>query len=121
MLDARYPASSMQHRASSMSTPVKRNVVIRNKIGLHARPATQFAKLAYQFSSQITVVCENRRVDGRSPMDLLTLGAGPGTEIVLEATGDDAHEAVQALAQLVEVDFLADDAEDEHSQAKDNS
>jgi phosphocarrier protein HPr len=101
-----------------MSTPVSRNVVIRNKQGLHARPASEFAKLAYTFGSQITVVCENRRVDGRSPMDLLTMGAGPGTELTLEATGDDAQEAVAALAQLVEVGFLEEDAEHEQSQEK---
>jgi phosphotransferase system HPr (HPr) family protein len=101
-----------------MSTPVSRNVVIRNKQGLHARPASEFAKLAYTFSSQITVVCENRRVDGRSPMELLTMGAKPGTELTLEATGDDAQEAVAALAQLVEVGFLEEDAENEQSQEK---
>jgi phosphocarrier protein HPr len=64
------------------------------------------------------LVHENHRVEARSIMDLLTLGAGPGTELVLEASGDDAHEAVEALAQLVEVGFLEEDAEDEQSQAK---
>jgi phosphotransferase system HPr (HPr) family protein len=101
-----------------MSKSVTRVIVIRNKQGLHARPATMFVKLAHRFSSNIVLVKENHRVEARSIMDLLTLGAGPGTELVLEASGDDAHEAVEALAQLVEVGFLEEDAEDEHSQAK---
>jgi phosphocarrier protein len=77
-----------------------------------------FVKLAQRFNSQIMVSHESHRVEARSIMDLLTLGAGPGTELVLEATGDDAHEAVEALAQLVEVGFLAEDAEDEQSQVE---
>ena len=64
------------------------------------------------------LVRENHRVEARSIMDLLTLGAGQGTELVLEADGDDAHEAVEALAQLVEVGFLEEDAEDEQSQVE---
>jgi phosphotransferase system HPr (HPr) family protein len=101
-----------------MSTPVRRTIVVRNKQGLHARPAAMFVKVAQQFSSSIALVHENHRVEARSMMDLLTLGAGQGTELVLEACGDDAHEAVEALAQLVEVGFLAEDAEDEQSQAE---
>jgi phosphotransferase system HPr (HPr) family protein len=103
-----------------MSTPVTRVIVIRNKQGLHARPAAMFAKLASRFSANIMLVRENHRVEARSIMDLLTLGAGPGTELVLEASGDDAHEAVEALVELVEVGFLAEDAEDEQSQAEEN-
>jgi phosphocarrier protein HPr len=102
-----------------MSTPVTRVIVVRNKQGLHARPATMFVKLAQQFNASIVLIRENHRVEARSIMDLLTLGAGPGTELVLEADGDDAHEAVEALAQLVEVGFLDEDAEDEQTQAED--
>ena len=104
--------------ATKMSTPVTREIVIRNKQGLHARPALLFAKMAHQFKSQVTLVCANRRIDGRSSLEILTLGAGPGTELVLEATGEDAHEAIETLAQLVEVGFLEEDAEDEQSQAE---
>ena len=101
-----------------MSTPVTRVIVVRNKQGLHARPATMFVKLAHQFNASIVLIRENHRVEARSIMDLLTLGAGPGTELVLEADGDDAHDAVEALAQLVEVGFLDEDAEDEQTQAE---
>jgi phosphotransferase system HPr (HPr) family protein len=103
-----------------MDKPVTRVIVIRNKQGLHARPASLFVKLANEFNAEIILVRENQRVEARSMMDLLTLGAGPGTELVLEARGDDAHEAVEALAQLVEVGFLAEDAEDEQSQVEES-
>jgi phosphotransferase system HPr (HPr) family protein len=104
-----------------MDKPVTRVIVVRNKQGLHARPASLFVKLANEFSAEIILVRENQRVEARSMMDLLTLGAGPGTTLVLEARGDDAHEAVEALAQLVEVGFLDEDAEDEQSQAEEST
>ncbi|MCI0333380.1 MAG: HPr family phosphocarrier protein [Planctomycetes bacterium] len=101
-----------------MSTPVTRVIVIRNEQGLHARPADMFVKLANQFNARIVLVRDNYRVEARNIMDLLTLGAGPGTELVLEAYGDDAQQAVEALAQLVESGFPKEDAENEQSQAE---
>lgn len=85
--------------------PIRRVLVIRNTQGLHARPAEMFVRLAQQFRSRIELVLEGRRVEARSIIDLLTLGAGPGTELTLEAEGDDAQEAVEALARLVENGF----------------
>ena len=85
-----------------MSTlPVTRAVVIVNTEGLHARPADMLARLALKFRSQIQVQCRNERVDAKSTLNLLILGATQGTEIVIEADGDDAQEAVDALAALV--------------------
>jgi phosphotransferase system HPr (HPr) family protein len=68
-----------------------------------------FVRLAKQFQSRIELVHEDRRVEARSIIDLLTLGAGPGTELLLEAEGDDAEAAVQALARLVENGFAAEE------------
>jgi phosphotransferase system HPr (HPr) family protein len=101
-----------------MSTPVSRVIVIRNKQGLHARPASMFVKLAQQFNSQIVLVRENYRVEAQNIIDVITLGAGPGTELVLEAYGDDAEEAVEALAKLVESGFPLEDAEDEQTRTE---
>jgi phosphocarrier protein HPr len=94
-----------------MQTPrVTREIVIRNAQGLHARPADMFARLARQFQSRIELVREGRRVEASSIMDLLTLGAAQGTELILEAEGVDAHEAVEALAKLVESGFPLEEA-----------
>ena len=85
-----------------MSTsPVTRAVVIVNTEGLHARPADMLARTALKFRSQIQVLCRNERVDAKSTLNLLILGATQGTEITIEAEGDDAQEAVEALATLV--------------------
>jgi phosphotransferase system HPr (HPr) family protein len=88
-----------------MSTPISRTVVIRNSQGLHARPAEMLARKAYKFRCKIWVRRDNDRVDARSIMDLLTLGVQPATELVLEAEGDDAAEAIEALAALIESGF----------------
>jgi phosphocarrier protein HPr len=93
------------------SFPVQRVVVIRNEQGLHARPAEQFVRLAMKFESKIEIVREGHRVEAKSIMDLLTLGAAKGTELTLEAEGSDAQAAVDALAQLVESGFPREDAE----------
>ena len=90
---------------------ITRVIVIQNSQGLHARPADMFARLAKQFQSRIELVREGRRVEASSIMDLLTLGAAKGTELVLEAEGEDAQEAVDALASLVESGFPMEEAE----------
>jgi phosphotransferase system HPr (HPr) family protein len=97
-----------------MSTPpIRRTVTIRNTQGLHVRPAERFAKTAMQFASQIDVICESQRADAKSIMHLLTLGAKQGTELVLEAMGDDAQQAVDALSELVENGFAIDYSQDQ--------
>ena len=89
-----------------MSTsPVKRSVVIVNPNGLHARPAERLARTALQFQSRIDVLCRNERVDAKSILHLLTLGATQGTELVIEADGHDAPQAVDALARLIASGF----------------
>lgn len=99
-----------------MSTPpIRRTVTIRNTQGLHVRPAERFARTAMQFGAQIDVICESQRVDAKSIMHLLTLGARQGTELILEALGDDAQEAVDALAALVENGFAMDQSQDQQA------
>jgi phosphocarrier protein HPr len=97
-----------------MQTPrVTRVIVIRNSQGLHARPADMLARLARQFQSRIELVRDGRRVEASSIMDLLTLGAAQGTELILEAEGLDAQEAVDALTRLVESGFPMEEANSE--------
>jgi phosphotransferase system HPr (HPr) family protein len=112
------PASSSRHRASSMGKLISRDVVIRNVQGMHIRPAELFTVLAKKFESKIEVVNGDRRVDGKSLIDIFTLGAGQGTKLVLEAEGPDAEAACEALAELVESGFLNEDAENEKKQAE---
>ena len=77
-----------------------------NKQGLHARPAEMFVRRAQQFRVENrNRLREDLRVEAKSIMDLLTLGAAQGTELTLEAEGPDAQEAIDALAEVVENDF----------------
>jgi phosphocarrier protein HPr len=84
---------------------VTRAVVINTPHGLHARPADLFIKLANRFESNIEVIKDNIRVDGKGMLDMLTLAAEKGTTLVIEAHGPDAQQAIDALAKLVESDF----------------
>jgi len=83
----------------------RREVVIRNKEGLHFRPIMQFVDKATTFSAEIQVHCQERQADGRSPMELLMLVATQGTAVTLVAKGDDAGPALDALAELIESGF----------------
>jgi phosphotransferase system enzyme I (PtsI) len=78
---------------------------ILNVDGLHARPATRFAKTANQFTSEIKVSAKHKEANGKSVIELLTLGAERGTDIRITATGPDAHEALRALESLVTSHF----------------
>ncbi len=93
------------------TSPVSRVVTIQNKQGLHARPAEMFVRTASKFESKIQLIRDERRVEARNMIDLLTLGATKGTRLTIEAEGPDAQAAVDALAELVEVGFPQEDAE----------
>lgn len=80
---------------------VRADLTILNKLGLHARPAMQFSDVANQYAARVTVYKDEQAVDAKSIMDMLTLAAGQGTMLTLEAEGPDAAEAVTALSQLV--------------------
>ncbi len=76
-------------------------VLIGNRLGLHARAAAQFVRMAATFQSEITVETGTRKVNGKSIMGLLMLAAGAGTRLTLKAVGSDARAALEALAALV--------------------
>jgi phosphocarrier protein HPr len=82
-----------------------RTVIIRNRLGLHARAAAKFVTLAERFGASVEVVRDGQAVSARSIMGLMMLGAGKGSEIELRAEGWDAKEALDALAALVESGF----------------
>jgi phosphocarrier protein len=87
------------------ATAVTREVVIRNRLGLHARAAAQLVKTAERFRAEITVEVGRHKVNGKSIMGLLMLAASQGTALRLRAQGEDGSAALQALADLVEARF----------------
>ena len=92
-------------------SPISRVIQIQNELGMHMRPAEMFGRLAQKFQSKIQVSRESHRVDGKSIIDLLTMGAAKGTKITVVADGPDAQQAVDALATLVEVEFKKEGTE----------
>lgn len=86
----------------------EKTVRIANSLGLHARPAAEFVKLAGRFDSEIRVAREDLEVNGKSIMGVLMLAAEQGASITIQAEGDDAEDAVEALADLVNRGFEED-------------
>ncbi len=76
--------------------------VVKNELGLHARPAGQFVQLAGRFEAEVSVGRDGEWVDGRSVLSLLSLAASLGTRLTIRATGPDARAAVEALGALIE-------------------
>ena len=82
-----------------------RDVFVVNKQGFHVRPAHLFMQTATGFQAEVKIIKDNQAINGKSMMDLLTLGTQNGTKLTLQAIGIDAQAAVDALAQLVENGF----------------
>ena len=82
-----------------------KDVVVENQVGLHARPATFFIQKANEFKSSIWVEKDERRVNAKSLLGVLSLGIVGGTAIRILADGSDEQQAVEALVALVESGF----------------
>ena len=82
-----------------------KDVTVQNQVGLHARPATFFIQKANEFKSSIWVEKEERRVNAKSLLGVLSLGISQGSAITIIADGADEAEAVAGLAALVESKF----------------
>lgn len=95
-------------------------VRIANPLGLHARPAAEFVKLAAKFVAEVSVTKDGYAVNGKSIMGVMTLAAECGSQITIRADGDDAETAVTALVDLVRRGFdeaYEDYAEEEGTDA----
>ncbi len=84
---------------------MERTVEIVNKNGLHARPAAEIVKLSSKFRSEITIVRDDLEVNGKSIMGVMMLAAEFGSNILVRANGDDAEQALNAIANLVAAKF----------------
>ena len=97
----------MESRDSASIT--RRKVVIRNPLGLHARPAAQFVQIAARYAeSEISVRKGDEVVNGKSIMGMMMLAAGLGTELLIEARKGNHREAVERLCELIENKFGED-------------
>ena len=83
----------------------QRSVRITNPLGMHARPAAEFVKLADRYRAEIRIAKDGLEVNGKSIMGVLMLAAEKGSEVTIRGVGTDAGEAVDALAELVRGGF----------------
>lgn len=79
----------------------RKELIVKNKQGLHARPAALFVQIANKFDSRITVKREKEEVNGKSIMGILMLGAEQGSTIIIEADGSDADLALTELEKII--------------------
>ena len=82
-----------------------KEVVVQNQVGLHARPATFFIQKANEFKSIVWVQKDERKVNAKSLLGVLSLGITKGTAIKIEADGSDEEAAVDTLADLIDSNF----------------
>ena len=97
-------AKNPQHKDKDQT----RDIVIVNKLGVHARPAAMFVKVANRYDSEIMVEKDGEVVNGKSIMGLMMLAAGPGSKLHVRASGADALQALNELEALVKRKFDED-------------
>jgi phosphocarrier protein HPr len=84
---------------------IEKKVVIKNKLGLHARAAVKFMNLANRFASSVWIEKDGNEIDGKSILGILTLAAVQGSDITLKISGSDESKALNALEALIEDKF----------------
>ena len=85
-----------------------KELVVTNKLGIHARPAAMFVKIASRFTCDIFVEKDGERINGKSIMGLMMLAAGPGSKLTIHAEGGDAPQALIELEALLKRNFDED-------------
>jgi phosphocarrier protein len=88
--------------------PMAKELVVSNKLGIHARPAAMFVKVANRFDCDIFVEKDGERVNGKSIMGLMMLAAGPGSRLKIQADGQDAQQALYEIEALLKRKFDED-------------
>jgi len=89
---------------------IEKFVVIKNKQGLHARPAALFVQIANKYTSDITIQKGRQKVNGKSIMGIMMLEAGAGSKIVITISGEDAADAMGELQNLLESEGIEENS-----------
>ncbi len=88
-----------------MATKLSKQITVPNKLGIHARPAALFVKVAGKFESHIQVEKDGEIINGKSIMGLMMLAAGQGSKLTVTAEGRDAEAALKAIEELFQQKF----------------
>jgi phosphocarrier protein len=84
---------------------VEKKIIVKNKLGVHARPAAMLVKTAASFRSDIHLAREGQVINGKSIMGVMMLAANLGSEVTISAKGEDEQKAVEAIAKLFDDKF----------------
>ena len=87
---------------------ITKDFLVANKLGIHARPAAMFVKIANRYSCEIFVEKDGEKVNGKSIMGLMMLAAGQGSKLRIRCDGPDADKAMEELEELVKAGFNED-------------
>ena len=87
---------------------IEKEITIINRLGLHARPAAMFVRIASRYRSEIWVEKEGEQINGKSIMGLMMLAAGQGSKLHVRCEGDDASKAMRELEELIKAGFNED-------------
>ena len=99
---------SRKSSAAAPSQKIEKDVPIINRLGLHARPAALFVKVASRYRSDVWVKKENEEVNGKSIMGLMMLAAGQGSKLQVRCEGPDAARALDEIEELIKARFNED-------------
>src|SRR3982751_2671605 len=98
----------LNRRASGPSQKIEKEVTIINRLGLHARPAAMFVRIASRYRSEVWVEKEGEQINGKSIMGLMMLAAGQGSKLLIKCEGPDADKAMAELEELIQQKFNED-------------
>ena len=98
----------LNRKSTARAQKVERDIAIINRLGLHARPAAMFVRIASRFRAEIWVSKEGEEVNGKSIMGLMMLAAGQGSKLHVRCEGPDADKALEELEQLIKSRFNED-------------
>src|ERR671936_355245 len=99
---------SRRASAASPTEKIEKDVPVINRLGLHARPAAMFVRIASRYRAEIWVSKEGEEVNGKSIMGLMMLAAGQGSKLRIRCEGPDADKAMEELEELIKAGFNED-------------
>jgi len=101
-------ASQQDKSKMAAQNIVRKTLTIKNRLGLHARPAALLVQLTNTFESEITVENNGQKVNGKSIMGLMMLAAAHNTKLIFEACGKDSENAIKKIKELFDLKFHED-------------
>jgi phosphocarrier protein HPr len=98
----------LNRRSAGPAQKIEKEITIINRLGLHARPAAMFVRIASRYRSEVWVKKENEEINGKSIMGLMMLAAGQGSKLLIRCEGPDADKVMEELEELIQQKFNED-------------